>query len=398
MSFKFCPECGAEGVPENRFCAKCGRGQRPVSLRTGGFIVFALLLLAGGGFWGWEIYHAEERVLKPGERRTESGAIVPVQAPSRAPAPQTFELPEDIRNFIAKQAQDAAATPDDPAAWEKLAGVYYRASRLDPTYVAKAGAAYQHLLDRNAKNLVGLRGLGNLAYDQGERATSVTYYEKFLEVEPASPDVRTDLGTMRYELGDSDAALAEWDLVIENNPEFYQAYFNRGIVYDKMDRRDDALAELAKARKYAQDPVVQERLSTLIDAANESGGSLEQAAAIAAEKLKAANPQQTSPHPPAAAKAAAADETFRGSIDKLFRTARVAGPKVVGLEWPQNDLLRVLMVGFPMDQMPEVMRVSFLGKMKSGIQEAEEKFSISKPVRVEIVDQPSGEIMARIDN
>jgi tetratricopeptide (TPR) repeat protein len=404
MPFKFCPECGAEAVSENRFCASCGgsiataapdAAAAPTSgaFRIGGFVVLALLLLAGGGFWGWERSRAEERALKPGERRTDSGAVVPVQAP----APQKFELPPDIRDFIAKQADEAAKTPDDADAWGKLAGVYYRASRLDPSYVPKAGAAYQHLLDRDEKNLTGLRGLGNLAYDQGARDVSVTYYEKFLVIEPDNAAVRTDLGTMRYELGDSDAALAEWDRAIEGNPEFYQAYFNRGIVYDKLDRRDEALAELAKARQYASDPVVQERLSTLIQAANESGGSLEEAAAIAAKKLKASPTQPNSPHPPRAV-AAPTDDTFRSTVARLFRNAKVAGPKVVRLEWPTEDLVRVEMAGFPMDQMPEVMKVSFLGKMKSGIQEAEKKFSIQKSVRVEIVDEPSGKVMAQIDN
>jgi hypothetical protein len=56
------------------------------------------------------------------------------------------------------------------------------------------------------------------------------------------------------------------------------------------------------------------------------------------------------------------------------------------------------MAGFPMDQMPEVMRISFLGKMEAGIREAEKKFSIEKNVRVEIVDRASGQVMARIDN
>jgi hypothetical protein len=107
--------------------------------------------------------------------------------------------------------------------------------------------------------------------------------------------------------------------------------------------------------------------------------------------------QPNSPHPPRAV-AAPTDDTFRSTVARLFRNAKVAGPKVVRLEWPTEDLVRVEMAGFPMDQMPEVMKVSFLGKMKSGIQEAEKKFSIQKSVRVEIVDEPSGKVMAQIDN
>ena len=403
MAFKFCPECGAETVPGNPFCASCGASltvsektsatPSPAKGRLGGFVVLVLLLAVGGGFWGWERSRAEERSLKPGERRTNSGEIVPVATPGA----QKFDLPPDIRTFIENQAAEAAKNPDDSEAWEALAGVYYRASRLDPSYVSRAGEAYKHLLDRDEKNLIALRGLGNLAYDQGAREASVTYYEKFLTIEPANAAVRTDLGTMRYELGDSDAALAEWDQAIADEPEFYQAYFNRAIVYDKLDRRDEALAELAKARQFAKEPVVQERLTILIDAANESGGTLAEAAEMAAEKLKSSPSQAQSPHPPAGV-APPSDGTFRGSVESLFRGARVAGPKVVRLEWPSDDLVRVVMDGFPMDQMPEVMRISFLGKMESGLRETEEKFSIENPVRVEIVDQTTGKVMAQIDS
>ena len=141
MGFNFCPECGSEIGAGDLFCSRCGTSAKnateapPASRQTArwaGFATLVLLLGVGGGFWANERSGPEERALKPGERRTAAGAVVPVQAPPQASTPRRMELPQDIRDFIAHQAAEAAKTPDDATAWAKLAGVYYRASRLDP--------------------------------------------------------------------------------------------------------------------------------------------------------------------------------------------------------------------------------------------------------------------------
>ena len=125
MAFKFCPECGAQTVPGNPFCASCGAAlsvtektavaPTPAKARLGGFVVLVLLLAVGGGFWGWERSRAEERSLKPGERRTNSGAIVPVATPGV----QKFDLPPDIRTFIEKQAAETGRDPYESSFKEK---------------------------------------------------------------------------------------------------------------------------------------------------------------------------------------------------------------------------------------------------------------------------------------
>ena len=56
-----------------------------------------------------------------------------------------------------------------------------------------------------------------------------------------------------------------------------------------------------------------------------------------------------------------------------------------------------LMAGFPMDQMPEVMKNSYLAKMSQGVAEARETFEVEEPVRIELVDQATGTVMATVD-
>lgn len=415
MAFKFCPECGTEIESGNRFCISCGHAVSDKSAAAAGakgtaattpsssksrpiIGIVALLILAGagGGFWFQNRAEAPERALKPGEKLAADGTIVPVQAQPQAPR---MRLPDEIRDYIANLAGEADAKPDDLEAWESIAGVYYRASRLDRSYLGQAREAYEHILERDEKNLTGLRGLGNLSYDQGQREQAADFYERYLVIESDNPDVRTDLGTMRFELGDADAAIAEWDTVIAAHPEFYQAWFNRGIVFDKQGRRDEALLQVEKAYEFTTEPQTKQRLKVLLEVARESGGSLADAAQVAAKRLQA----QASASGPggagantAPARPTEAPDTFRGTVEFLFRTAKIAGRKVVAVVWPSDELARVEMAGFPMEQMPPAMRNTFLGKMEKGLREAEAKYGIETPVRIEIVDKPTGKMMAEI--
>ncbi|MEW6271981.1 MAG: hypothetical protein AB1689_22085, partial [Thermodesulfobacteriota bacterium] len=95
--------------------------------------------------------------------------------------------------------------------------------------------------------------------------------------------------------------------------------------------------------------------------------------------------------------AAPAAQSFTAGVEQVFRGNPVAGPKVARVEWPAADRGRVLMTAFPMDQMPEAMRSSYLDKMTKGVREAKEKFAVAGPVTVEIVDQASGSVMATVE-
>jgi hypothetical protein len=406
MAFKFCPECGAQVESGARFCSSCGQSfrARGNALPIAGVVTLSTLLLLGGGFWLYQRYGPEPtRPLKPGEGVAAANA--PAGPAGAGDAHPPFELPEDIRQYIVKLEKDAEAKPQDAEAWALLGRVLYRASRVDASYAEKARKAYEHLHGIDAKNLEGLRGLGNLAYDAQDRGKAVEYYQAYLEVKPDDAEVRTDLGTMRYETGDAEGAIAEFNRVIEKSPDFYQAYFNLGVVYDARGDRETAHEQLRKARDAATEPAVKQRIAALLDAAEKSGGSLADAAAAAAQAAQAAGPVAEAPPlapgtesaaaPAAAANPAADAATFPAAVEGLFRAAPVAGPKVARVEWPEPSRARVLMAGFPMAGMPDVMRNRFLDRLKTGIAEARQKFSVSAPIDVEIVDQASGDVMEK---
>jgi tetratricopeptide (TPR) repeat protein len=392
MSFKFCPECAAPAEPGARFCAACGRSfggaSRASPVPVIGVVSLVVLLVLGAGFWLYfRLAPTPERPLKPGEGAAVASAGATGQP--AAPAHPPMELPDDIKKYIADVAKKAEENPKDAEAWQVLARVYYRASRLDPSYEPLAEKAYTHLIELDAKSLEGLRGLGNLAYDKQDRATAISYYEKYLAISPDDAEVRTDLGTMYFETGDANRSIAEYDLVLEKNPRFYQAHFNLGVVYDAQGNREKAHAALEKARDLADDPAVKQRITSLLDAAKTSGGSLAQAAQAAARA-------QAGPAPAGSSPSAQSADTFAAAVEQVFRAHPIAGVKVVAVEWPEPTRARVMMREFPMEAMPDAMRESFLGKMSQGVRDASQKFGGTSTVTVELVDQPSGRVMATV--
>jgi len=99
----------------------------------------------------------------------------------------------------------------------------------------------KHMADKQAEPLLAslkqnpndpdlLYKIGNIYYDTRQFPEAVKYYEGSLRLKPGAEDVRTDMATAYYFMGDPDHAITEFDEVLRQNPKHANALFNEGMV------------------------------------------------------------------------------------------------------------------------------------------------------------------------
>lgn len=72
--------------------------------------------------------------------------------------------------------------------------------------------------------------LGNLFFDSDQFENSITAYQKSLKISPGNKNVMTDMGVMYRRINQPEKAVDIFDRVIEQDPLFETARFNKGVV------------------------------------------------------------------------------------------------------------------------------------------------------------------------
>ena len=85
-------------------------------------------------------------------------------------------------------------------------------------------------VNRNPADYDAFVKLGDLYYDGQQFPNAIQYYERALVIHPENPDVRTDLGTAYWYIGNADKALAEMEISLKYKPGHPQTLFNLGWV------------------------------------------------------------------------------------------------------------------------------------------------------------------------
>ncbi len=87
-----------------------------------------------------------------------------------------------------------------------------------------------------------LATIGDQYYDHREYAKAVEYYERSLALSPGNVNVRTDMGTAIWYMGDPDGAIREYEASLKTEPNYPQTLLNMGIV--KWQGKQDGKAAL----------------------------------------------------------------------------------------------------------------------------------------------------------
>ncbi|MFQ5666343.1 MAG: tetratricopeptide repeat protein [Candidatus Binatia bacterium] len=393
MATRFCTHCGAKVLTGAIFCVECGERQAsgpaprrafslPLQRYAPVFVVLTVLAVgAGAVLYAYAAPRARPAVPSQGGPSTlpDTRGKLPAGHPA-------ITIPPEVKQAIRDMAQKAAAAPDDLDAWKHLAEVQYRAGQLERTYLPDAAASYRHVLAREPDNLEAIRHLGNIAFDQEQRAVAIDYYQRYLKKKPDDPNVRTDLGTMYLSAGKAAQAIAIYDAVLQTDPSFFQAQFNLAVAYRALGQPDKMIAALEKARTLATDDKTRAQVDRLL--ARVQGRSPAGETPAAARAQAAAGPAPAGGGPAAS--------TFRADAEKIFRQNPIMGPKVERIEWPAPKTAKVYLRHFPMDQMGAQMRSMFIDRMKQRIKTQKQTHQVSEPTRFELVDAASGKVMTTI--
>jgi tetratricopeptide (TPR) repeat protein len=98
----------------------------------------------------------------------------------------------------------------------------------------------KHMAEQQAKPLLAelkqkpndpalLTKLGNVYYDAQLYPEAINYYQRSLAVHE-NAQVRTDMGSAEWYLGNGDAAIRDYETALKSNPRHANAWFNLGMV------------------------------------------------------------------------------------------------------------------------------------------------------------------------
>jgi len=373
---RFCSECGTKVLDGAAFCIECGRPiagaaqaagtRRELQSRFAPLVVVGVLLAIGGSVIA--IGYSNQPPPNAPLPGSPGGAPAVAASGSLPPEHPPITIPDDVRDVIVRMEKLAADQPDNVEAWKQLAFVQYRAGQVEKDYLDKAASSYGKVLAADPKDLDGLRGMGNIAYDHNDPTKALEYYRAYLQVKPDDQSVRTDMGTMLLAAKRPDEAIRIYQAVLQQDPTFFQAQFNLAIAYRAAGKNDLALAALNRSRDVAPDEDSRKRVEAVL--ARVGGGAA-----------------------PSAPDAGSATGSLRKSVEAVFRSHPIVGPRIDSIRWSSDQRAKVVLREFPMAGMPPMVREKFVSRLRSGIGESKKRFGKTDPIEIQLVDAGSGEVM-----
>lgn len=415
----FCTQCGAPRSADVKFCTECGaalaggaaappRAAASTPPQAAAFplpalAVFLLLVAAGGGAF----------LLATNSDQTPTRAVsgnpgMPPEGQGAGGAAQdlpqghpSIELPQEVIDFLAQLTAEAEKSPQSVDAWQRLARARYRASTINPSYAQSAQQALDKLLALDPANIEGLRISANIAYDTGDFVEAQKRFETFLAKSPDDPSAITDLGSALLFQDRTDDAIAKYRLAIEKDPKFLQAHFNLAIGLQNAGNKEEALAELQKARSLADSPEQQKHIDGAIadlqgqpraadDAASAAGGQMPgmgMGAAPGMPGMGAGAPPDATPKP------SNATSDLQRETDAMLGVHAIIGSHVQSFQWTGEGDCRVLLEAFPMAQMPPFALEKFKSGMNGKLAKLAADKGLTAGIHLDLVDAGDGSVM-----
>ena len=129
------------------------------------------------------------------------------------------------------------------------------AAFIQASYWRNSETLWTHALDVTSDNDVAHNNLGYLRVDQGELDKAIAHFEAALEIRSRKLDPHYDVGSAFVQMnladalarkGQPDEALVHYEQAIRLQPNYANAYYNRGNVLFTKGRIDEAMADWEK--------------------------------------------------------------------------------------------------------------------------------------------------------
>ncbi|MEK9831998.1 MAG: tetratricopeptide repeat protein, partial [Rhodospirillaceae bacterium] len=133
--------------------------------------------------------------------------------------------------------------PSDPDAIVADARARHRAGDLDA-----AARLYDSVLARAPDHAEALQLKGILLAQTGDPAAGLELLSRAAELAPESGPIRANLAKLRLDLGEIDAAVADYEAAVDLDPGNADLLFNLGGALALASRRDEAIARLESVR------------------------------------------------------------------------------------------------------------------------------------------------------
>lgn len=265
-----------------------------------------------------------------------------------------------LRSAVEKNPSDIAAKKSLVAKlWDSLSDEEYAPSNVVLDIIDLLGQILE--VDPNDKN--ALMMMANLSFNQKVFEKSATYYKRYLDLAPDDFEARSSYASSLTFLGKFDDALKELDSVIKKRPDYFQALAYKTITLAQMGKIQDAAVLGRKALLKAPSDEARQRFTLFLDSLS----------ATDVQAQGALNNRDGDP------------------VTTLVKNHPVTGNKFVRSEKKPDGSLTLYMSGFPMDQMPQAMKDSYLAKIRAAAA------SDSTIKSVLFVDTDSGQTLARVD-
>lgn len=143
--------------------------------------------------------------------------------PTKPPACPVFDL-ANYRPAISAEVlyHRANQIDEDPSCYEQAERLYREAIRIRPDYA------------------MAMTNLGNVRFRLGDITGAEQWYRRAIELDPSQPEAEYNLGYMALEQGFAHESVKHFERAIALDPTFASAYFNLAMALEQMGRHDEA--------------------------------------------------------------------------------------------------------------------------------------------------------------